>query len=413
MSSATSDVVVGRQSIHGRDSKIVAYELQFLSVDEASEQTGFSGEEMTDTVLFGAISIGLKRLIDGKMLFCSVPRAVLIGDIPLTLPPRITVLQLDKSVASDPEAIAGCRRLIDAGFQLAMDDFEWTTLSPELLPMLSVVKVDVHDVPVNRLVQALERYDPYQMRLVAKNIHTEQEWETAHSLGFELFQGQYLHRPVAVAGRKLEPSNLARLKMAATVLSRTLDFEELEDVLRREPGLTYQILQLASIGRVGETGRKIHSIREALIMAGSYRIQNWLSLLLARSTGQSSGDAMVATLTRARACELLAATLKTPDAKSAFAAGMLSGFDALLQMPSSEVIRTLPLAPELQEAAFGTKTPLARVIRDVIAYEDLPTGTPFSAGPAITSDATASQIATALAQGFSWAIEANESISAA
>ncbi|SDI85043.1 EAL and modified HD-GYP domain-containing signal transduction protein [Frankineae bacterium MT45] len=413
MSSATSDVVVGRQSIHGRDSKIVAYELQFLSVDDASDHSGLSGEELTDTVLFGAISLGLKRLIDGKMLFCNIPRSVLVGEIPLTLPPRITVLQLPTSVASDPEAIAGCRRLIDAGFQLAMDDFEWTPNAAELLPLLSVVKIDVHDVPVNQLIHMLEKYDPYELRVVAKNIHTEEEWETAHSLGFELFQGQYLHRPVAVAGRKLEPSNLARLKMAATVLSRTLDFEELEDVLRREPVLTYQILQLASIGRVGETGRKIHSIREALIMAGSYRIQNWLSLLLARSTGQSSGDVMIATLTRARACELLAAMLDTPDAKSAFAAGMLSGFDTLLQMPSAEVIRTLPLAPELQEAAFGDKTPLARVIRDVIAHEDGPTGTSAADAPARLSDASESQIAAALAQGFSWAIEANESISAA
>ena len=121
--------------------------------------------------------------------------------------------------------------------------------------------------------------------------------------------------------------------------------------MRSEPGLTFQVIQLASLGRHGETRREIRSLREALVQAGAWRIQGWLALLLSRPAGGIADDAVTMAVTRARACELLAPRVGA-SAQIGFAAGMVSSFERLLQIPRDELASSLPLSDELRQAAL-------------------------------------------------------------
>jgi EAL and modified HD-GYP domain-containing signal transduction protein len=90
-------------------------------------------------------------------------------------------------------------------------------------------------------------------------------------------------------------------------------------------------------------GRKVGSLREALVLAGSRRVQNWVALLLARPTsGGAARDRFTSTLIRARACELLATRVSPALASLGFAAGMLSAVDILLHVSPDEARAALP-----------------------------------------------------------------------
>ena len=254
------------------------------------------------------------------------------------------------------------------------------------------------------LSELLRRCRPFAVTTVADKVETEEELTRCLALGFDLFQGYALSRPQLVPGRAAEPGDLNRVRMAALLLGDALEIEELEEILRTEPALTYQILQIASLGRPRETRRPLRTIRDALIYAGTWRIQNWLALLIARPRVGASRDGITVALQRARSCELLAADADRSLGRVAFAAGMLSALDVLLGVPAEELISSLPLAEDLRAAAFGTTTELGRLVHDVTriqTHNDL-----HGKLSTIAED----RLYDACAQAFTWAQDVTHSL---
>ena len=363
-----TQVVVGRQGIYDRSRRVVAYELLFRGLSDGSART-VDGDRMTAEVLYGALTLGFDHLTDGRTAFCNADRGLLLGHVPLTLPPEHTVIEVLESVELDDEVIAGCGRLVELGYSLAADDFVWRPGAERLLPMTSVVKIDVLDTPWPEVLELVARCRQYDVRMLAEKVEDAAAVERCERAGFELFQGYALERPRVLAGATVEPTQLSRLNRATSLLGGELDLEQIEQVVRFDPGLALQVIRLASMGRPGETRHRVGSLHEALVLAGSRRVQNWVALLLARPRGTGDPARFTSTLIRARACELLAAGIDRSLGSLGFAAGMLSAVDVLLQVPPEQAQASLPLSDELREAAFGATSPVGRVVRDAIDYQ--------------------------------------------
>jgi c-di-GMP-related signal transduction protein len=373
------DIVVGRQAIFDRNREVYGYELLFRTVDGISPSSGgLDGDLMTSTVLFASVTIGVDRLVGGphRHVFCNADRGVLTGAVPVTLPADRTVLEILETVEPDEEIIAGAKRLTTAGFRLALDDFTWFEGAEALLELVQIVKIDLLRQPLAELPELVERCRRYPVLLLAEKIETEEQLERCLELGFDLFQGYILGRPRIVPGRTLDASAAGRLRITASLLAADFEVTELEQILRTEPGMTYQLLRLAGAGIDHGLMRRIRSLREALIVLGSRRIRSWVSLLMLMRTGPVSGDDVTAVLTRARMCELLAQSTMPRLGSLAFTAGMLSALDVLLQVPIEQVLRDLPLSEELRTAAFSDSTEVGRLVLDVTDYlaarEDAP-----------------------------------------
>lgn len=392
--------MVGRQAIADSSGAAIGYELLFRTVDgQGPAQSKLTGDEMTNEVLYGALNIGLKYLVGSKLVFCNADRGLLVESMPITLPPSRTVIEILETVRPDPEVLAGSNRLRGRGYEFALDDFTWFDGAEQFLELASYVKVDVQAVRGEHLATLIDKLRPYTVCLLAEKVEDAAELPRLKQLGFDLFQGYAIERPKIVSRRVVEPSALARIELAATLVGDEVDLNALEGILRGEPGLTHQVLQLAATGQLGGTLRKVSTIRQAVILLGTRRIQTWISLLLAHSIGTSSYDALLAVLIRARACELLSVLVPAVSSQTAFAAGMISGFDVLLDVPADELASTLPLTDELREGAFGTAGPLAEIVQDVIDYQ-----TRSSTLPRMLSNISSADFDVAFASAFTWAV---------
>jgi c-di-GMP-related signal transduction protein len=364
------NLVVARQAIFDRQHSIVAYEILFRSVPEHSHAaTGLDGDLMTSTVLFNSLSIGIERLVGDKTIFCNADRGLLTGLVPVVLPPELTVIEVLESVEFDADVLAGCSRLVRRGYRLALDDFVWFEGAERYLELASVVKVDLLQTKPDELADVIERCRQYDVQLLAEKIETEEDYQRCLDLGFDLFQGYALARPRNVPGRTIESSRLGAIRLASSLMDDKFELDEIEEILRSEPGMTYQLLQLAAIGSRDGLRRPVHSLRDAVILVGSVRVQSWAALLLLRHRAGAAGDDLAAALARARMCELLAMSVSPGLGSLAFTAGMLSAFELLLRVPAEEIIAALPLDDELREAAFGGNSQIARIVRDVIDYQ--------------------------------------------
>jgi EAL and modified HD-GYP domain-containing signal transduction protein len=361
------DLVVARQAIFRRNGEIYGYELLFRPV--AADLPVIDGDLMTSTVLFSSMNIGIENLVGDKLIFCNADRGLLTGAIPIMLPPERTVIEILESVAPDEEVLQGCRQLVKAGYRMALDDFEWFPGAEKFLELASVVKLDLRLTKPDALPALIARCREYDIELVAEKVETAEEVELSMQLGFDYLQGYALARPRVVPGKALDTSHLTRVRLAASMLSDEFDLDELERIIRTEPGMTYQLLNLAAVGARDGLRRPVKSIRDALILIGSVRMQSWLALLLLRPASIGGSDELANALYRARMCETLVHGQSAAQSALGFTAGILSSFENLLGIPAAEIVNTLPLDDDLREAAFGEISPVARIVRDVIEYQ--------------------------------------------
>ena len=363
---AVLDIVVGRQPVFDRELAVVGYELLFRTL----EGTGFSdrldGDLMTTSVLFSSVGIGVNKLVGDKVIFCNADRGLLTGSVPVVLAPERTVFEVIESVALDDEVVAGCERLVHQGFMLALDHFRWVDGVERLLELASIVKIDLQLVPDDKLGPLMEQCRKYDVSLVAEKVETQGQLKHCQDLGFDYFQGYLLSRPRIVPGRTLDSSSVARLQLAAQLASSECSASQLEEIIRAEPAMAYQLLQMAGVGADHGFRRRVQTLREALVIVGWRQLQSWIGFLILTNKGETSEEEVVTTLTRARMTELLALEMYPHLSGLAFAAGMLSAFDLLLGVRLEEVLISLPLDAELHDAVLGKDTEVGRVVADVI-----------------------------------------------
>lgn len=363
------DLVVARQAIYTADREVAGYELLFRSTAGDQHAAALDGDLMTSTVLFNSLSIGLERLAGGKLLFCNADREVLTGRLPMVLPPEQTVIEILETIEVDEEVLAGCRRLASLGYRLALDDFEWFEGAEQLLRLASIVKIDLMRTRADELAELAERCRAYGVELLAEKIETDEDFDRCVALGFDLFQGYALARPRNVQGRTLEASRLGPIRVATSLMSTDFDVAELEEILRTEPGMTFQLLQMAAVGNHDGLRREVHTLRDALVLVGSVRVQSWIAFLLMRKNGTVTADSLVTALSRARMCELLCRDAAPGQAMLGYTAGLLSAFELLVGQSSEQLFAELPLSASLRDAAFGGSGPVADLVRDVIDYQ--------------------------------------------
>lgn len=388
----TAHVVVGRQPIFDRNLLSVGYELLFRSpafLTAAGSDT--PGDEMTASVFSGALSIGLHRLVGDKDIFCNADRGVLSGAVPLLLPPNRTTVEITDSTHYDVELEDGCRYLMKEGYRIALDDFLWFPDAERVLELASAVKIDVRRHGLEHALQLAEKVQPFGVQTVAHKLETEKELNACLDAGFDLFQGFALARPSNVSGAKLEASALGVLQISSAALDANVNMGDLERIIRRDPALTIQLLEIASIGAPGELRRPVRSIRDALVYLGVERLRSWVTLLMLRTTRNTTADELVTVLARARTMELLAGE---EEGSFAFTVGMVSALDRFLQIPGDELAQVLPLEQELLDAAFSFQGEIGQLVHMVIRAESAGTATP--------------EVQAATTQALDWAMQSAE-----
>ncbi|NUR09318.1 MAG: EAL domain-containing protein [Nocardioidaceae bacterium] len=365
----SAEVVVARQPIVTRDREVVGFELLYRPAPDATAAgTDVDGEMMTAAVVLSTLTIGVDQLVASKKMFCNAERGVLLGETPVTLPPHRTVIEVLESVRVDDETVQGCAALKEQGFAVALDDFVWFDGAERLLELADVVKIDLMATSRDDVLSLVERCRPYDVRLLAEKCETDDDVSWAAEVGFELFQGYAIQRPEVIRGTTIAPSALTQVQLAMTLLTDDLDFDEIEDILRREPGLVLQVLQLASVGSHRGMRRQVRTVREALVLLGTTRIRQWVALTILGGQKGGRTDALATALVRARMCELAAADAGL-DAGFAFTAGLLSALDLLLGVPVQEIEGSLDLDDALVAAAFHGDGPVGAVVRRVTSYQ--------------------------------------------
>lgn len=386
MTSATSGLVhIARQAIYDRHGEVVGYELLFRGADDATEESRRRAYATTQVIVNAFAEFGLGQIVGDRPCFINLTREFLVGDLPLPFKPQQVVLEILETVEVDDEVVAGVAKLVERGFEIALDHFIWGRSGAErLLSLASYVKLDMLDNDPQTVVNTVFTVRRHkQLKLVAERIETPDMRALAEKFGFDLFQGYVYGRPEVVSAASLNPSKLRRLELFGALTKADIQMEQVVRIVTTDPALSYRVLAATNSAATG-LPRKVASVREAIMMLGTERIRQWVALILISDISEATEEQLSTMMSRARLCQTLAHKVDA-DPEEAFTVGLLAGVAELVADPIEELVGRMPVTRPLKDALVHEAGPLGQVLSMVRAYDRADMAA-LEAGPVATTE---------------------------
>ncbi|MGN2391482.1 EAL and HDOD domain-containing protein [Pelomicrobium sp. G1] len=361
------DVYLGRQPILDTQRQTVAYELLFRSASTGPAVIRDDSLATAQVIVGAFCDLGLQQVLGAYKGHINVGSDLLLSDTVELLPKECAVLELLETVEPVPEVLKRCAELRRQGYRIALDDVvEPGERLERLLDVADVVKVDVKAASESSMRATVEALRGRSVVLLAEKVDTPERAETCRALGFRLFQGYFFARPEILSSKRADPTKMALLRLLSLVLADASP-AEIEQALKPHVGLSYNLLRLVNSAASG-LPRRIHSLRQGILVLGRRQLLRWVQLLLYTAPvagGNLTNPLIQLVATRARLMELLAAreVPERPEVRDqAFMVGLLSLLDTLLGMPMAEIVEELNLAPEIAEALLKRRGMFGRLL---------------------------------------------------
>lgn len=363
-----SDLYIARQPIYDRQLNVYGYELLYRAGATNSANV-VDGDVATSQVLVNALmEIGLSELVGRSLAFINLTERYIVEGLPEVLAQAGVVLEILEDVIPGTYFLDALASLKAEGYTIALDDFIYHDDKQPMLALADLVKVDLTAFPGEQLEAELERLKPFNTKLLAERVETQEEFERCKTLGFDFFQGYFFSKPHMIKGKRAPTNRIAVLRLLALLQNPDLDFRDLETIIGQDVSLSYRILRYINSAQYF-FAKKITSTKHAVTLLGIRTLRRWVTILTLSNLDDDKPFAlMLATLVRAKMCETLAPKLKiAPD--SAFTVGLFSTLDAFTDQPMEEVLSLLPLAEDINQALATRQGPLGGMLQTVIAYE--------------------------------------------
>lgn len=402
------EVFLGRQPILDREQQLVAYELLFRSSHVNAAGVFEDDSLATATVIANAFTqLSIGDALGPYRGFINVDHNLLFCELIEVLPTENVVLEILESVQPTPEVLERCAQLRDMGFTLAIDDV--IDDKPEYRPLLDlaeIIKIDVLQVPADQLLPLVKKLKPLGKRLLAEKVETREQMLRCCEMGFDLFQGYYFAQPTVIAGKRLNSSEIALLRLLGLVIEDA-DTLYIEKEFKQDPGLTLNLLRLTNSASSG-LSTHITSLRHAITLLGRRQLQRWLQLLLyttPHGNAQTINPLLQLAATRGRLMELLAEKLQPVNRElvdHAFMTGIMSLMPALLGIAIADILGQLPVAPRVKQALCereGTLGNLLNLVESTEHTEAQNTETALNTLPGLSAPI----LSACLTQALAWA----------
>ena len=367
------NLYLARQPIVDRNGELYGFELLFRQGEGPINVT--DDMRATSTVMGNVLNeMGIQQVLGRLRGFLNVDAQFLASELPDLLRPERIVLEILESTVIDAALIDRCDELRKRGFEIALDDYvgDFARIEP-LLPLATMVKVDLADVALDQLDTVCAPLRKSGVMLIAEKVETEAQFLHCREIGLDLFQGYHFARPELLSAKRSARARGSMLRLLALIYSDA-ELPEIEEEFKRNPQLGYNLLRLVNSAAAG-LPTKIASIKHGLVMLGRRQLQVWLQLLL--YTGERTDRFVMSPLLqtaamRGRLMESIA-WHEDPSGEQyhdhAFMTGMLSLVDALLGFPRSQIIEQLNVADEVRDALLEGSGRLGRLLQLVELLE--------------------------------------------
>lgn len=367
-----STVYIARQPIFNNVGNVYAYELLYRNSEQNRfDPSSVDNDSATSTIISESIlNFGLSELTNGKKAFVNFAEGYLLNKASYLLNPEYFVIEILECVTFTIEVIDALYTLKASGFDLALDDYIGTHISPEVLSLIDIIKIDFQASTREMRADFVPELKRAGKILLAEKVETKQDVQEARALGCQLFQGYYFSKPVMLSKSRRDISSVSYLRLSKELTMPTLNLDKIAWIIHWDAHLTYKLLKRMKTLRYYR-GNTITSIKRALVMMGVEELRRFLMLILIRGMLDSKNDELIRTaLIRAFMCEKLARESGRHNySAEAFSTGLLS---ILVQGAeySEDMLSDIQILPQIKAALIGQKNALRYFLDIALSYEN-------------------------------------------
>lgn len=366
----TMNVCVARQPIFDRDMSVYAYELLYRS-EKGLYDPSIDGDAQTGEVIFNTlVCMGVDEMLGGKKAFVNFTKETIMNDLPRLFSTEVLVVELLEDIVPDPDFLKRCTELKESGYDLALDDFVSSYEYEDMVEMVQIIKVDFLLTTLAERETIVKKYSDRKVLFLAEKVETQDEYNKARDMGFDLFQGFFFSKPVLVSGDDVKPFPSTLALVLRELSEEEPSYDNLEATLKHDFSMTFKLLKLVNSAAF-YSRNKITSIRHALTMLGFKEIKKIFSLMLLRDVGRDQPRELIRlSLVRARMCENVAKKSTLKDrAPEAFLLGLFSSMDRIMNKTMKTLVADLPLEEDVTNALLTKKSPFLPLLFMARQYE--------------------------------------------
>lgn len=360
---------IARQPILDCFERVFGYELLFRAGNEGFARMTSPSHASAAVISDSLFLYGLKELTGGARAFINCSRETLVGGHAAMLPRERVVLEVLETVTPDEEVMTACKALKDAGYMLALDDFEGIG-QEALVKLADIIKLDVLATSEFERRKIMRKYAAGKMKFLAEKVEKRDQFRSAVQQGYTYFQGYFFCKPEVLSARDIAPVKLVYFRLLQAVTKEEINVRDVAETIKHDLSLSYKLLRFLN-SALFMFRTPITSIQQALLMLGENGLRKWVGLIALSTLAEGRPPILVNTaLVRAAFCEMVAPLLHAPKrASDFFFLGLLSNIDAILSRPMRAVLEELPISGEVRAALMGEPNQLRDVLETVLTYE--------------------------------------------
>lgn len=364
-----AEIFVGRQPIYTRDLDIYAYELMsHTAIDDNAES--IEADMATSQVIINAfMEIGIDKLVGKKTAFITLTEHFLKSDYELPLPTDRVILKIPSYINVTDDLIKGTKRLADAGFKLALDNYLQHPALQALASMASVIDINIENLSITEIRAHLKILKKLHPIILADHVKDHDAYDICREVGVDYIQGYFLNRPRIISGEAINSNQMSIINLLSILHNPETDTDTVVDTISKDVALSYKILQLMNSAFFSRSS-KIDSIQHAIVMLGRKQLCSWASMLTLSGMDNKPREQVRISMIRARSCELLAQKANLKPTDSFFTVGMFSSLDLLMDRSLEDLISPLPLADNVAAALLNREGDLGEAINCTLAQEE-------------------------------------------
>jgi EAL and modified HD-GYP domain-containing signal transduction protein len=360
---------IARQPIFDHQEQVYGYELLFRSGLE-NRYTGDDGDAAVRDVADNFLNASARTLTASRKAFINCTRQFLVNEYATLLSKDEAVVEILETVEPDAEVLTACRKLKALGYVIALDDFVYAEKFQPFVELANIIKIDFKLSAPSDRQQAVAKFAPLGIQLLAEKVETRAEFAEARSSGYEFFQGYFFCKPQIVSSLHIPAFKVHYLQILHAINKPELDRNEVVALIEREVSLCYKLLRFVNSPLFGFR-REINSTRHALALLGDQAVRKWACVAAVLGiAGDKPNELVLTSLTRGRCCELLAWDRGAPrDRQSMFLLGVFSLMEAMLGRPLAEIVAEVALPDVVRAALLGSPNRHRKILDLVTAFE--------------------------------------------
>ncbi len=343
---------IARQPILDSGKSVFAYELLFR--DGKNGSYPIHDEKKSKYIAEQFHPLGLDDISGEKSSFITFTSDTLISRFPTTLNPERVIVELADPTDNTVALFEACQHIKQMGFKLAIDDPMMVGTQHDIFPLIDIVKVDVSKTRFDTIEKQISRYHDANVKLVAEQVNTQDNFSVCVDLGFDLFQGYFFSQPEARILRELPASKMNVVDLMGESANPNFDVKRISEIIERDATLSFLLLKFINNPTINKR-HKITSLKHALNYMGEVEIKKFIALLSLTSLGDEKPLEIIhMSLVRAKFFDLLAERrgLKN-NPPIAFLVGLFSLLEGLLDQSMTDIVKQLPLSNEVNDALLG------------------------------------------------------------